>query len=120
MNIMLDEKLVNESMASLYIYDKITRAGFPLTEDIMCLDVSELSLEERLRISANELDDVIEKHGVTLISQMVLATEVLGYVLNELFQNEPKHKQDQALASVRAAISKLNKRPRGGDDDVSE
>lgn len=104
---MIDKDKVNEAMESLYIYDKITGVGFPLTEDILCVDISNLSPDERLAISANQMDDVIEKHGVTLISQLVLATEVLGFVLNELFANQPQHLQDQALASVRAAIAKI-------------
>jgi len=117
MNLMIDKEKINASMESVYIYDKLTGAGFPLTEDIMCVDISDLSPDERLAISANQMDDVIAKHGTTLISQLVLATEVLGFVLNELFANQPQHVQDQVMSSIKSALLKIT-RP-GGDNASS-
>ena len=53
---MIDKEKINASMESVYIYDKLTGAGFPLTEDIMCVDISDLSPDERLAISANQME----------------------------------------------------------------
>ena len=104
---MIDNSEMEKAMESVFIYDKLTGVGFPLTKDIVCIDISQLSHEERLAISSNQLDEVAQKHGLTLISQLVIATRVLGFVLNELYSNKPKHEQDQAVASVKAALRKL-------------
>lgn len=114
MTFMFSDEDVEQSMESVFIYDKLTRVGFPLTKDIVCIDISALSQEERLAVSANQIDDVAAKHGLTLISQLVLATQVLGFVLNELYANQPQHIQDQALASVKSALRKITK----GDDEL--
>jgi hypothetical protein len=79
--------------------------------------MSELSQEERLAVAANQLDDVIEKHGQTLMSQMTLATRILGFVLKEVNSGQPKHVQDQILESVKSALSKIID---GSFDEASE
>lgn len=104
---MIGEEEIEHSMESVFIYDKLTGAGFPLTNDIVCIDISNLSQEERLAVSANNMGEIAEEHGLTLISQLVIATRVLGFVLNELYANQPQHVQDQALASVKTALRKL-------------
>lgn len=106
-----------KSLESVYVYDRLTGAGFCLTKDIVLVDLSKLSQDERLIVTApttlmedtQEVTKIIDKYAQTLISQLKLSTDILGYVLMQIYQSQPQHLQDQMLSTVKTALNQINR-----------
>lgn len=119
MNEMFDIDEQARAMERMFIWDSVTGVGFPLTPDILTIDIEELSLEERIVLSAGttfEIDELIKKKGDSLINQFVLATRVFSVLVKALVNSEPVEKRQQYLKTIRQTLAEISENGVPDDD----
>jgi hypothetical protein len=97
-----------EATESLYIWDRVEGKGFPLTDDIMCIDLSELSHEQRLIIAGtntDEINNLINEEGGTLLSLLEMSVRVFRMLVQEIYKNESEDKKLEIQEVVRRVLS---------------
>lgn len=106
-----DEQDQLQALERLYIYDPVNHNGFPLTPDILAIDIDSLSHEERILLSLGApgpVKELILEKGDTLINQFSLATRVFGILINKLLQEESAEKRHEVLEIIRKVLKEIS------------
>lgn len=103
-----DEQI--RALERMYVYDPVNHVGFPVTHDILTVDIDSLSYEERILLSMGEpgpVKELLEKKGDTLINQFSLATRVFSILVHKLIKSEPEEKQLEVVEIIRKALETI-------------
>lgn len=96
-----------EATESLYIWDRVEGKGFPLTDDILCIDLSQLSNEQRLIIAGTnkeEISNLIKQEGGTLGGLLEMSVRVFRALVRELYMHESDEKKEEIQELVRRTL----------------
>jgi hypothetical protein len=100
-------KEFNEASESLYIWDRVEGKGFPLTDDIMCIDLSQLSHDERLIIAGTNKEEILElmqREGGTLSGLLEMSVRVFRQLVQKLYMHESDEKKMEIQELVRRTL----------------
>ena len=103
---------------SLYIWDDVEKRGFPLTDSIYCIDLSELSHEQRLIIAgtnADEASTLIKSEGGSLIGLLEMSVRVFRHLIQGIYSDESTDKKKEIQEAVQRLLGQIS-----FDDDSDE
>lgn len=101
---------LNETFGALYIWDEMEKRGFPVTKDVIILDIDELSWEQKQILSAGnelEISELAKKEGQELLSFIMMGANVFAKLMQVIYQNEPPEKRKEISNLIRGAMKDM-------------
>jgi hypothetical protein len=100
----------NETFGALYIWDEMEKRGFPVTKDVMILDIDELSWEQKQILSAGsemEISELAKKEGQELISFVMMGANIFAKLMQVVFMNESPEKRKEISNLIRSTMKEM-------------
>ena len=101
----------NMQSESLFIWDDVEKKGFPLTGSIYCIDLSELSHEQRLIIAgtnADEASTLIKTEGGSLMSLLEMSVRVFRHLIQGIYSVESTEKKQEIQEAVQRLLGQIS------------
>jgi hypothetical protein len=89
---------VDQALNSLYVWDGIEKRGFPVTPDVMIVDIDGLTWEQKQVIAAgNELEvaELMKEEGQELGSFIMMGATVFTKLMHVIYENETPEKREE-------------------------
>jgi hypothetical protein len=99
----------SEATESLFIWDDVEKKGFPLTDTVFCVDLDQLSHEERLIIAGSnslEISELVQREGGTLSGLLEMSMRVFRGLMREIYMNESIDKKKEIEELVRKFLNR--------------
>lgn len=99
----------SDATESLFIWDDVEQKGFPLTDTVYCVDLSQLSHEERLVIAGSnslEISQLVQREGGTLSGLLEMSMRVFRGLMREIYLNETDDKKKEIEELVRKFLNR--------------
>lgn len=99
-----------EAFGALYVWDNMEKRGFPITDDVMILDIDELSWEQKQIIaSGNELEisELAKKEGQELGSFIMMGATVFVKLVHAIYENETDEKKKEISNLIRTTMRSI-------------
>jgi hypothetical protein len=95
---------IEEALGSLYVWDGIEKRGFPVTSDVLIVDIDGLDWDQKQIIAAGnelELSQLMKEEGQELGSFIMMGATVFTKLMHAIYDHETPEKRAEIGALIK-------------------
>ena len=100
----------DDTLGQLYLWDGLEKKGFPVTDDVMIVDIDGLTWDQKQIIAMGnemEIDELVKEEGMQLNSFVMMGATVFVKLMSAVYQNESEEKRREIGALIKDTMKDI-------------